>query len=73
VQLSTPEAIRGRVSAVNSMFIGASNELGGFESGVMAHWLGTVRSVVVGGIATLLVVAAWRQWFPQMRRLPPLR
>jgi MFS family permease len=73
VQLNTPEAIRGRVSAVNSMFIGASNELGGFESGVMARWVGTVQSVVFGGAATLLVVLAWRQWFPQMRRLPPLR
>jgi MFS family permease len=73
VQLNTPEAIRGRVSAVNSMFIGASNELGGFESGVTARWFGTVPSVLAGGIATLLVVALWRQWFPQLRRLPPLR
>jgi MFS family permease len=73
VQLNTPEAIRGRVSAVNSMFIGASNELGAFESGLMASWLGTVRSVVVGGLATLLVVLAWRRWFPGMRHLPPLR
>ena len=50
VQLETPDAIRGRVSAVNSMFIGASNELGEFESGVAAKWLGTVRAVVLGGV-----------------------
>jgi MFS family permease len=73
VQLNTPEAIRGRVSAVNSMFIGTSNELGAFESGVTARWFGTVPSVVLGGVATLLVVALWRQLFPQMRSLPPLR
>ncbi len=51
VQLETPDAIRGRVSAVNSMFIGASNELGEFESGVTAKWFGTVRAVVLGGVA----------------------
>ncbi len=73
VQVNTPEAIRGRVSAVNSMFIGTSNQLGAFESGVTARWFGTVPSVVIGGIATLLVVALWRHLFPQMRRLPPLR
>jgi len=72
VQLNTPEAIRGRVSAVNSMFIGASNELGGFESGVTARWFGAVPSVLVGGVATLLVVVLWRRLFPQLRRLPPL-
>ncbi len=73
VQLNTPETIRGRVSAVNSMFIGTSNQLGAFESGVTARWFGTVPSVVIGGIATLVVVALWRHLFPQMRRLPPLR
>jgi MFS family permease len=72
-QLSTPDAIRGRVSAVNSMFIGASNELGAFESGVMARWFGTVPSVLIGGCATLVVVAAWLLLFPQLRRVPPLR
>jgi MFS family permease len=73
VQLRTPENIRGRVSAVSSMFIGASNELGAFESGVVARWLGTVPSVLIGGCATLVVVAAWALLFPQLRRVPPLR
>ena len=69
VQLETPDAIRGRVSAVNSMFIGASNELGGFESGVTAEWFGTVRSVVIGGIGTLIVVASYMKIFPELRKL----
>lgn len=73
VQLNTPEAIRGRVSAVNSMFIGASNQLGGFESGVTARLFGVVPSVLIGGLSTLVIVALWRHWFPQMRRLPSLR
>jgi MFS family permease len=66
VQLATPEAMRGRVSAVNMVFIGASNELGEFESGLMAQWLGTVPSVVVGGIGTLAVVALWAWRFPKL-------
>src|SRR5206468_12757090 len=57
VQLDTPDAMRGRVGAVNSMFIGASNQLGEFESGATAALMGPVGSVVVGGLATLLVVA----------------
>jgi MFS family permease len=69
VQLETPDAIRGRVSAVNSMFIGASNELGEFESGVAAKWLGAVRAVVFGGIATLVVVATYMKIFPELRKL----
>lgn len=69
VQLETPDAIRGRVSAVNSMFIGASNELGAFRSGVNASWLGTVSSVVWGGIGTLIVVASYMKLFPQLRKL----
>jgi MFS family permease len=68
VQLLTPDEMRGRVSAVNSMFIGASNELGGFESGLVAHLRGTVFSVVSGGVGTLLVVAGVALWFPQLRR-----
>ena len=72
VQLNTPEEIRGRVSAVNSMFIGASNELGGFESGVVAGWIGVVPSVLFGGVATLVVVMLWRQFFPQLRSLSSL-
>ena len=69
VQLETPDFIRGRVSAVNSMFIGASNELGEFRSGVMARWLGVVPSVVLGGVATLVVVAAYLHLFPVLRTM----
>ncbi|HLA71344.1 MAG TPA: MFS transporter [Steroidobacteraceae bacterium] len=69
VQLETPDAIRGRVSAVNSMFIGASNELGEFESGVTAKWFGTVRAVVLGGFATLIVVGSYMKIFPELRKL----
>ncbi len=69
VQLATPDAMRGRVSAVNMVFIGASNELGEFESGVTAQWLGAVPSVVLGGIGTLLVVAIWAWRFPKLRRV----
>jgi len=67
VQLATPDAMRGRVSAVNSIFIGASNELGQFESGLTAHWFGTVPAVVLGGIGTLLVVVVWTGLFPELR------
>jgi MFS family permease len=69
VQLATPDSIRGRVSAVNAVFIGASNELGEFESGVTARWFGLVRSVVIGGLATLVVTGAWMSLFPQLRRM----
>ena len=69
VQLETPDRIRGRVSAVNAVFIGASNELGEFESGVTAAWWGTVPAVLVGGIATVLVAATWSGLFPSLRRL----
>ena len=69
VQLETPDEIRGRVSAVSSMFIGASNELGEFESGLAARWLGIVRSVVLGGVATLFVVACYLKLFPELRRM----
>lgn len=68
IQLLTPNSMRGRVSAVNSVFIGASNELGGLESGVVAHWFGPVISVVSGGIGTLIVVAATAWSSPQLRR-----
>ncbi len=67
VQAETPDGMRGRVSAVNAVFIGASNELGEFESGAVAALIGTVGSVVVGGIGTLLVAALWAQWFPALR------
>jgi hypothetical protein len=69
VQNATPDAIRGRVSAVNSVFIGASNELGEFESGVAAGWFGLVRSVVFGGLATLAVTGAWSVLFPVLSRM----
>jgi MFS family permease len=69
VQLETPDAIRGRVSAVSSMFIGASNELGEFESGLAARAFGLVPSVVLGGIATLVVVIAYMKLFPELRRM----
>ncbi len=68
VQLSTPDAMRGRVASVNMIFIGASNELGEFESGLTAAWLGTVRAVVVGGIGTLMVTGLWAFVFPSLRR-----
>jgi MFS family permease len=72
-QLETPDVIRGRVSAVSSMFVGASNELGEFESGATARWWGAVPAVVVGGAATLMVVLLWMRWFPQVRKLDRLR
>ncbi|MBV9998205.1 MAG: MFS transporter [Verrucomicrobia bacterium] len=68
VQADTPDAMRGRVAAVNSVFIGASNELGEFESGTVAALIGTVPSVVAGGLGTLLVVGLWMLWFPELRR-----
>jgi MFS family permease len=67
VQLSTPDSMRGRVSAVNSLFIGTSNEFGQFESGVTAHWFGTVPAVVIGGVGTLVVIALWAWLFPELR------
>jgi len=67
VQLDTPDAMRGRVSAVNSIFIGASNQLGEFESGATAALLGPVGAVVLGGAGTLLVVVLWMRWFPPLR------
>jgi len=67
VQMLTPDEKRGRVSAVNSLFIGTSNELGGFESGTVAHWFGPVFSVVTGGVGTILVVVAVALIWPQIR------
>jgi MFS family permease len=63
----TPDAMRGRVSAVNSVFIGASNELGEFESGALAALIGTVPAVVAGGVATVATAAIWGRLFPQLR------
>ena len=68
VQLDTPDAMRGRVSAVNSVFIGTSNQLGEFESGVTAAWLGTVPAVLLGGVGTVLVVLLWMRLFPALLR-----
>ena len=71
VQLGTPDHMRGRVSAVNTMFIGASNEMGQFESGITAQWFGTVPAVILGGLGTMAVVAAWVKLFPQLREERP--
>ena len=67
VQMDTPDSMRGRVSAVNMVFIGASNEVGQFESGITAQWFGTVPAVVLGGLGTIAVVIAWARLFPAMR------
>ncbi len=67
VLMETPDGMRGRVSAVNSIFIGASNQLGEFESGVTAEWWGPVASVVVGGLGTIAVAALWARLFPALR------
>ena len=72
IQLATPDVMRGRVSAVNMLFVGASNELGEFESGLTASWWGTVPAVVVGGIGTLLVAALWMWGFPKLRQVDRL-
>jgi len=72
VQIATPDEMRGRVSAVNMMFIGASNEVGQFESGVTAAWLGAVPAVVAGGVGTILIVALWSRLFPELRRVNEL-
>ncbi len=69
IQLETPDAMRGRVSAVNSLFIGTSNQIGEFRAGVTAAWLGTVPAVLIGGIGTLLVVAVFIKVFPVLYRV----
>ncbi|HLH01974.1 MAG TPA: MFS transporter [Bryobacteraceae bacterium] len=71
-QLETPDEMRGRVSAVNMVFIGASNEVGQFESGITAQWFGTIPAVVIGGIGTMVVVALWSWMFPALRKLDAL-
>ncbi|HWG58406.1 MAG TPA: MFS transporter [Candidatus Acidoferrales bacterium] len=68
VQVGTPDAMRGRVNAVDMIFVGASNEFGEFESGITAQWLGTVPAVVLGGIGAILVTALWAWKFPDLRR-----
>ena len=72
VQMGTPDAMRGRVSAVNSLFIGTSNQLGQFESGLTAAWLGTVPAVWLGGVGTILVALLWMRFFPPLRNADTL-
>ena len=72
LQLATPPEMRGRVSAVNSLFVGASNELGEFESGLTAHWLGAVRATIFGGVGSLIVAGVWAALFPDLRRADEL-
>jgi len=72
LQLATPPAMRGRVSAVNSLFVGASNELGEFESGLTAQWWGAVRATVIGGIGSLAVAGLWTGLFPDLRKADKL-
>jgi hypothetical protein len=69
IQMGTPDAMRGRVNAVHSLFVGTSNQLGQFRAGVMAAWIGTVPAVVVGGAATLAVVLAGARLFPSLARI----
>ena len=72
LQLATPPEMRGRVSAVNSLFVGASNELGEFESGLTAQWFGAVRATIYGGIGSLVVSGLWSVLFPELRRADEL-
>ncbi|MEI7803813.1 MAG: MFS transporter [Hyphomicrobiales bacterium] len=69
VQIETPDAMRGRVSAINYLFVGTSNTLGEFESGLVAHWLGAVPSVFIGGLGSLLVALTWMKLFPDLRKV----
>jgi hypothetical protein len=68
-QIRTPDAMRGRVSAVHSLFTGTSNQLGAFESGALAALVGAVPSVLIGGVGTIAVAAIWMALFPELRRL----
>ena len=68
IQLATPDEVRGRVNAVNMVFVGASNELGEFRAGVMAAWIGVVPAVVLGGVGTILVTLLWMRLFPPLLR-----
>ena len=67
MQLWTPEDVRGRVNAVNSVFIGASNELAEFRAGTVAHLIGPVPAVVIGGIGSIIIALGWSQLFPGLR------
>jgi len=68
LQLWTPDEVRGRVNAVNQVFVGASNELGEFRAGVLAFWIGAVPAVALGGVATIAVAGIWALAFPELRR-----
>ncbi len=72
VQLGTPDDMRGRVTAVNALFIGASNQLGEFRAGAAAAWLGAVPTVLIGGVGTLVIVALWMWLFPPLVRVDRL-
>jgi MFS family permease len=72
VQIATPDEMRGRVNAVDMIFIGASNEFGEFESGLTAHWFGTVPAVILGGVGAVVVTAIWAWWFPGLRNAEQL-
>ena len=72
LQLGTPPEMRGRVSAINWLFLGASNEFGEFESGLTAHWFGTVRAVIFGGIGSVIVTGLWSVYFPRLRNVDSL-
>ena len=69
VQLETPDAMRGRVSAVNTLFLGTANRLGDFRAGVMAAWLGVGPAVLIGGLGILAVVVMWVRLFPALYRV----
>jgi hypothetical protein len=72
IQIETPDQMRGRVNAVDMVFIGASNELGEFESGLAAQWFGAVPAVVLGGIGAIVVTVLWAWIFPELRRADSL-
>ena len=72
IALWTPDEVRGRVNAVNMVFIGASNELGEFRAGTMAAVVGAIPAVVIGGVGTLLVAGLWAAAFPKLRRIDSL-
>ena len=72
IQVATPDQMRGRVNAVDMIFIGASNELGQFESGVTAQWLGSIPAVILGGVGAIVVTALWAWMFPELRKVDQL-
>jgi len=72
ITLWTPDHVRGRVNAVNMVFVGASNELGEFRAGIMAHYFGAIPAVVIGGLGTLTVAILWAAGFPQLRQIDSL-